>query len=101
VPLQVTMGYPSADATDSHADAAQAVAGGGHWREGFSPEMQAHWAEAFAALALCKPAVRGVQWVHLLDSAPHQFPNCGLADADDVVKPALQRLRDLRRTHLR
>jgi hypothetical protein len=100
VPLQVTVGYPSADTLDADADAALSVAGG-HWRDGFSPEMQANWADAFVALALCKPAVRSVQWVHLRDGVPHQFPNCGLVAAGDKDKPVLHRLRDLRRKHLR
>src|SRR6266545_902735 len=89
VPLQVTLGYPSAEEPDEEADSAQSVTGG-YWREGFSPEMQANWADAFVALALCKPAVRSVQWIHLLDSAPHQFPHCGLVGVDDKVKPILQ-----------
>jgi hypothetical protein len=100
VPLQVTLGYPSDSGLDGEADAAQSVTGG-YWRKGFTPEMQANWADSFVALALCKPAVRSVQWIHLLDSAPHQFPHCGLADADNKVKPVLERLRELRRAHLR
>ena len=41
--------------------------GGGLWRGGFTPEVQAEWAAAFAPLTLCKPYVQGVQWTHLAD----------------------------------
>jgi hypothetical protein len=53
------------------------------------------------ALALCKPYVQGVQWAHFRDAEPHQFPHCGLADARDQLKPALQKLRELREAHLK
>jgi hypothetical protein len=100
VPLQVTLGYPAAEGQDVRADGEASVAGG-RWRDGFSPEVQADWATAFAGLALCKPAVRSVQWAHLSDSVLHQFPHCGLADAQDRPRPVLKRLRELRRKHLR
>jgi hypothetical protein len=100
VPLHVTLGYPSGEDPDFKADPDLSVSGG-HWRDGFSPDRQADWVDTFAALALCKPAVRCVQWCHLLDGDRHQFPNCGLADGDGAVKPALRRLADLRRQHVR
>jgi hypothetical protein len=100
VPLQVTLGYPAAPGADARADGEAAVSGG-RWRDGFTPEVQADWATAFAGLAICKPAVRSVQWVNLTDSAPHQFPHSGLADAQDKPRPVLKRLRELRRKHLR
>jgi hypothetical protein len=100
VPLRVTLGYPSADDPDPRADPELKVAAG-HWDGGFSPEAQASWAAAFGALALCKPAVQGVFWAHLSDAAPHQFPHCGLVDAAGNLKPALDRLRELREEHLR
>ena len=74
---------------------------GGRWHEGFTPEVQADWASSFVGLALCKPAVRSAMWAHLMDSVPHQFPHCGLADAEDEPRPVLKRLRELRRKHLR
>lgn len=100
VPLWVTIGYPSGDGPDPLADPELHV-GAGHWRDGFSPDMQAEWAMAFAGLSLCKPFVEGVSWVHFSDAEPHQFPNCGLVDAAGNPKPALQRLADLRARHLR
>jgi hypothetical protein len=100
VPLRVTAGYPSAADPDPLADPELAV-GAGHWRDGYRPEVQAVWAEAFVGLALCKPTVQGVFWTHFSDAEPHQFPQCGLLDVRGQVKPALERLRDLRQQHLR
>ncbi len=99
VPLRVTLGYPSDDKADRDADPEMRV-DGGRWGDGFSPTSQADWATAFTALALAKPPVHGVQWTHLSDAEPHQFPHCGLVDAHGVPKPALARLRDLRERYL-
>ena len=100
VPLRVTLGYPSAAEPDPRAPSDLSVTAGS-WQGGFSPEAQAEWAASFAALALCKPSVRGVQWVHLSDAKPHLFPHCGLFDSHDQPKPVVQSLRDLREKHLR
>src|SRR5579883_67718 len=100
VPLRVTLGYPSSAQTDPDADPDLHVEGG-HWGSGFNPEVQAEWAAEVTALVLCKPYVQGVQWSHFRDAEPHQFPHCGLVDSHDQVKPALQRLREIRQTHLK
>jgi hypothetical protein len=100
VPLQVTLGYPSAGGPDVHADPGLEL-DGGHWRGGFAPESQADWAAAYAGLALCKPTVRAVVWTHASDAEPHLFPHCGLFDTHGNAKPALERLRRLRELHLR
>jgi len=100
VPLRITMGYPSASGPDAKADKEMKVSAGS-WRAGFSPEAQAQWAAAFVALALCKPSVRGVQWVQLSDAHAHVFPHCGLFDGQNQAKPVIQSLRDLREKHLR
>jgi hypothetical protein len=100
VPLQVTLGYPSSAGTDPDADPELRV-GGGCWEGGFTPEAQAEWAAACAALAVCKPYVRGTSWCHWADAAPHQFPHGGLLDRDGRPKPALERLTELRARHLR
>ncbi|MBY0527385.1 MAG: endo-1,4-beta-xylanase [Gemmataceae bacterium] len=99
VPLQVTLGYPSSAENDDNADPDLAVTAG-HWHGGYTPDVQAEWATAFGALALCKPYVRGVHWTHLSDAQAHQFPNCGLVDAGGKPKPALESLRQLREQHL-
>ncbi|MBV9122086.1 MAG: endo-1,4-beta-xylanase, partial [Planctomycetes bacterium] len=100
VPLRVTLGYPSAEDNDSQVQGKYLV-GAGRWHSGFNPTAQAEWADAYAALALCKPTVRGVHWVHLSDAEAHQFPHCGLFDAQDRPKPVIQSLRELRENHLR
>jgi hypothetical protein len=98
-PLQVTLGYPSANDPDSRADKEQTV-GAGRWHGGFSPGVQADWATAFAGLALCKPSIKGMRWIHASDAVPHQFPHCGLFSAQGTPKPSLARLRELREQHL-
>jgi hypothetical protein len=99
VPLRVTLGYPSSSATDLKADPELRLAAG-RWHRGFSPETQEEWAEAFTALALCKPYVQAVHWTHLTDGEFHQFPNSGLVNAVGVAKPALRKLGQLREQHL-
>ena len=74
--------------------------GAGRWRGGFTPQTQAEWAADFASLALCKPYVQAVNWVHFSDAQPHQFPNCGLLDAAGRPLPALDVFEALRATHL-
>jgi hypothetical protein len=99
-PLRVTLGYPSSDQPDLDGDPELRV-GAGRWDGGFTPAAQAGWAEAYATLAVGKPYVQGVQWVHLSDASPHQFPASGLIDRGGAVKPALGKLRELREKHLR
>src|SRR5262249_54561095 len=100
VPLRVTMGYASASGPDRLAHPDLSVSAGS-WQLGLPPASQAEWAASFVALALCKPSVRGVQWIHLSDAKPHIFPHCGLFDGQDQPKPVIQALRDLREKHLR
>jgi hypothetical protein len=100
VPLQISLGYPSSSGPDTLAGPDQMVSAG-HWPGGFSAAVQADWAAAFAALALCKPSARGVNWIHAGDAEPHWFPHCGLIDAQGNPKPVVDQLRDLRKTHLK
>jgi hypothetical protein len=99
VPLRITLGYPSSSGPDADADPDYRV-DAGFWRRSLTTEVQAEWAEVFASLALCKPSVQSVCWAHFSDAEPHQFPHCGLSDAQGTAKPALQSLRKLRETHL-
>ena len=70
------------------------------WRTDPSPESQAEWGAAFAALALCWPQVRAVTWDHWSDAEPHLIPFGGLLDGAGRPKPLLARLRTLRTDHL-
>lgn len=99
VPLRVTLGFPAAATADPNADPELRV-DAGRWRDGFTPAMQAEWAMEYAGLALCKPFVQSVQWCHLTDAQPHQFPHAGLLDGQGQARPALARLRELRQRHL-
>lgn len=100
LPLRTTLGYPSSSQSDADADPDLRVEGG-HWDEGFTAEVQAEWAAEVTALVLCKPYVQGIQWAHFRDTQPHQFPHCGVLDGRDQLKPAFQKLRELRETHLK
>ncbi|MBI2804019.1 MAG: endo-1,4-beta-xylanase [Planctomycetes bacterium] len=100
VPIQATLGYPSATPSNEMACPDQRV-GLGHWRGGFFEETQADWASAFAAMALCKGCVRSVQWCHWSDADVHAFPNCGLVDGEGRVKSALKPLQKLKAVHLK
>jgi hypothetical protein len=99
VPMRVTLGYPSADNADPDADPEMRV-DAGRWGTSFGVESQAGWAEAFTALAIAKPYVQSVHWVHFADADPHQVPHAGLVDAKGALKPALERLRGIRAAHL-
>ena len=99
-PLQLTLSYPSSDDIDIQADPMQVVSNAGHWREGVNRQAQASWAETFARVAVCKPYVASVTWCHFRDQEGHLMPNAGLIDADEQPKPALERLRAIRRAHL-
>jgi hypothetical protein len=99
VPLRMTLGYPSSSGPDPDADPDYRI-DAGSWRRSLTTDVQAEWAEAFAALALCKPSVQSVCWTHFSDAEPHQFPHCGLSDTHGTVKPALHSLRKLREAHL-
>jgi hypothetical protein len=100
VPIQATLGYPSSSVATEHADPDQRI-NLGYWRAGYFEETQADWAASFAALALCKPYVRTVQWSHWSDAQPHAFPNCGLVDDQGREKASLQALTKLRSEHLK
>jgi len=100
VPLQVTLGYPGTDSPDAEADPELQCAAG-RWGDRIATATQADWTAALGSLVLCKPFVQGVQWCHWNDAEPHLFPNCGLVDAGGNARPTLQKLRELRETHLR
>jgi hypothetical protein len=100
VPLQLTVGYPSAGGKLPNADPDQRV-GLGQWRDGFTPATQADWTAAFVPLALCKPYVRAIHWAHWSDAEPHQFPHCGVLDSSGRPKAAIEELARLRGEHLK
>jgi hypothetical protein len=101
LPLEVTLGYPSAAQPDPAAAALGQSLWVPGWQAGPSPEGQAEWGASFAALGLCTPHVRAVTWDPWSDADPHLTPAGGLIDAAGNPKPLLSRLRTLRTGHLR
>ncbi len=97
-PLHVSLGCPSASRPDALADPEYRFAEDA--APGWTPESQADWTERIAGLALCKPFVFGVDWIHWNDAGPHSFPNSGLLDGSGVPKPALEHLHRFRGRHL-
>ncbi|MFO0863175.1 MAG: hypothetical protein U0744_00695 [Gemmataceae bacterium] len=98
-PLQATLAYPAAEGVDPNGDPDLRIEGG-WWRGGHAAALQADWAREFASIVLCKPFVRGIVWSHLCDADPHQFPQCGLFDAEENPRPALEAFAELRAQHL-
>ena len=100
VPLHVTLGAPSGWQPDPNASVA-ADDGTGWWHKRWDLQAQAECAAEFAGVAISKPYVQAVTWVHFLDGAPHSLANAGLVGLDGQAKPALARLAELRQEHLR
>ncbi|WP_157369430.1 endo-1,4-beta-xylanase [Zavarzinella formosa] len=100
VPLQVTAAFPASRLPDSNAERGDPLGSHGTYKD-FSSAGQADWAGAFASLALCKSFVNGVTWDNFSDADPHRYANSGLVDARGMIRPALDRLRELRDKHLR
>lgn len=63
-------------------------------------QIQARLVEQLVPILLAKPAVQGIVWNQLLDSAPHEFPHAGLFDAANQLKPVATVLRDVRQKFL-
>lgn len=99
-PLEVTLSLPSSGSPDAAAAPGQSVWAPA-WAGGPSPDAQAEWGAALAALALSAPHVRAVTWDHWSDAEPHLVPCGGLLDAAGRPKPLLARLQTLRAAHLR
>ncbi len=97
IPLHIHLGMPSSMSEDAKADAAFQYQAQG---SPFTPEQQKNWCAQAGLLALCKPFVSGVHWLHWSDDAPHLFPHCGLVDAQGNLKPALEVLKKFREQYL-
>ena len=54
--------------------------------------MGAKW----ISMAVAKPFVRTVNWLHASDATPHVFPHGGLARADQTAKPLVAWLQSFR-----
>lgn len=100
LPLEVVLSMPSSDDPDRRAAdfVTPGAPVGGAVRA--TPEGQAEWGGAFAALAVCWPQVRSVTWDHWSDAEPHLVPHGGLLDPTGRPKPLLARLRAIRASQL-
>jgi len=96
LPLEVMLSHPAAPTPDFGAREHGEELWEPAWRGGPTPEAQAEWGAAFAALALCKHEVRAVTWDNWSDADPHLVPNGGLVTSAGQVRPLLARLEGLR-----
>jgi hypothetical protein len=70
----------------------------GYWRKPWSSLVQSHWLEAIYAIALSKPFIDSVSWLHLADHDSALLPNGGLAHEDLRAKGAFHRIAALRKS---
>ncbi len=63
-------------------------------------DAQRHWIASVLPLLMARSTVQVVLWNQLSDAVPHEFPNAGLFDAQQQAKPALEFMRDLRKSSL-
>jgi hypothetical protein len=92
-PVDVTaLGAPSIPASDDDASTSP-----GHWREPWTPELQASWMTEAMKIAMSKSFVRSVCWQALYDteSVP-EMPHGGLISREGRAKPALRRMAEIR-----
>ncbi|MEZ6142517.1 MAG: endo-1,4-beta-xylanase [Zavarzinella sp.] len=98
VPISVACSYPSSRKTDPICPG-EVVHASGFWKD-ISPEAQADWASSFLNVMLCKGYIENICWDHFSDVDFHRTPNSGLVDPHGALKPALEKLREIRLTHL-
>jgi hypothetical protein len=70
----------------------------GHWREPWSPAVQARWVESVLRIAISKPYVDSVIWPSLMDHPEIELPLGGMVTEDLQPKPALKRYAEFRRS---
>jgi hypothetical protein len=99
VPLHIWMAFPSGDGPDPHASPSVRVEPS-QWPGPVNDANQAAWASKWIALAVAKPFIRAVTWLHTSDALPHLYPHAGLLRADGTAKPLLAWLRMLRKETL-
>ena len=64
----------------------------GHWREPWSPDVQARWLESIYNIALSKPLVESIAWADLTDHPDAELPHGGLLTDNHQPKDAMGRL---------
>jgi hypothetical protein len=100
-PLHLTLGAPSEPVTQemivAHESKGPVDANSGTWRRPWSPQVQAHWADAVIQIAMSKPYVESITWSDLIDHPMMELPLSGLVSEDFVPKQAFRRLAAMRR----
>lgn len=99
-PIYVSTAFPASTHPDPLALRAEPLGSNGVFKD-FTSNMQAEFAGQFASVVLCKSFVHGLIWDHFCDADAHRFANAGLVDSKNMIRPALDRLREIRDQHLR
>ncbi len=66
------------------------------WPSAPNDLLQKEWAARWIALAVAKPFVRSVTWLHASDAQAHLFPHAGLLRTDGQPKPLFAWLKRFR-----
>jgi GH35 family endo-1,4-beta-xylanase len=98
IPLHLSLAFPSSNQPDPQASQEISQEANG-WKSPWSPEAQAAWIDTYLPLLIAKQSVTGIYWSHLMDAAPHDFPNAGLIDASGQPKLAMKSLAEHSKTH--
>lgn len=98
LPLRCRLYFPSETAATPGRNGTKVAAG--CWHGPANEEVHAEWYHAFVLTALAKPYVELVTVGQFHDRPNAPWPRAGLVHADGTDKPAIERLRVLRRTFL-
>ena len=97
-PLLVSLTAPSSAQADPLATN-QAAVFAPQPEHSLDEEEQCQWIEHLLATFHSKGVVQGIFFGQISDSGPHDFPHGGLLNWCDVAKPALAKIRALRRRY--
>ncbi len=67
--------------------------------DGFTPERQKQWLDAYLPMVLARPSVQAVFWTQLLDAEADDFLSTGLVDRDGQPKPIFSAMARLRKQY--
>jgi hypothetical protein len=96
LPLHIWFAFPSSNRPDPEADPTVRVETD-QWPSPPDEVTQAAWAAKWVALAVAKPFVRSVTWLHPSDAVTHLYPHGGLFRPDHAPKPLFTWLKSFRR----
>jgi len=96
LPLMVKLSTASTLATNTNAKSSARI----DLASLEADDPQREWAGAVLPLLLARSSVQVILWNQLDDSQPHEFANGGLFSAQQLAKPTLALMRDLRKSCL-